>query len=60
MTEVQPLIDYIRSLIPISEGQTEWSSKQDRRLAQSIEREIAAQGAYHITKRTGLFTAQKK
>ncbi len=60
VTEVQPLIDYIRSLIPIGEGQTEWLGEQERRLAQSIEQEIAARGAYHITKRTGLFIAQKE
>ena len=59
VTEVQPLIDYIRSLIPISPEQIEWSGEHERKLVQAIEREITARGAYHISKRTGLFIAQK-
>jgi ubiquinone/menaquinone biosynthesis C-methylase UbiE len=59
VTEVQPLIDYIRSMIRMSKDQPQISHEQERRLAGLIESEIAARGAYHISKRAGLFTAKK-
>lgn len=59
VTEVLPLIDYIHSLIPVGRGQPGWSGEQEVSLSLSIEREISTRGAYHISKRTGLFIAHK-
>jgi ubiquinone/menaquinone biosynthesis C-methylase UbiE len=57
VTEVQPLVDYVRSMIPVSEAQAGLAGEQVRRLAMLIEEAIAARGAYHITKRAGMFIA---
>jgi len=60
VTEVQPLIDYIRSMISGKKKQSQLSKEHEHSLVQVIEREIERRGAFHIAKRSGLFTASKE
>jgi ubiquinone/menaquinone biosynthesis C-methylase UbiE len=57
VTEVQPLIDYIRSMISVRKERNNLSMELERSLAQAIECEIETRGAFHIAKRSGVFTA---
>jgi SAM-dependent methyltransferase len=55
VTEAAPLIAYIQSLY----GGTQLSPDQLTRLHHSVDDQIAAHGAVHITKSAGLFIASK-
>ena len=50
MTEVEPVLAFVRSgFIEVDEDE----------LRERVEREIAAQGFFHITRDTGLFRASR-
>ncbi|HKB47554.1 MAG TPA: methyltransferase domain-containing protein [Ktedonobacterales bacterium] len=55
VTEAEPVLAYIFSL----GGQKRLSQEQVQRLRGLLEAEIAASGAIHVTKETGLFVATK-
>lgn len=57
VTEVEPLIAYVLSLIPAQEAA--FTAAQIAALRAFLEGEIAAKGAISITKATGMFVAQK-
>jgi len=54
ITEVQPLLAFVRSLDP--PGLTE---AHLLRIASTVERAIEAQGSFHVTKSTGRFRCRK-
>jgi SAM-dependent methyltransferase len=53
VSEVEPLVDYVRSLRPGTEG----GDVRLRRFEEWAKQQLAANGSIHITKSSGLFTA---
>jgi ubiquinone/menaquinone biosynthesis C-methylase UbiE len=57
VTEVDPLIAYLKSMIPFEEFQV--SQEQLNTLYIFLEKRIKTDGCFHITKSTGIFVARK-
>lgn len=60
VTAVEPLMAYLRSMALTQTLQTDTMTAETAALEQHIAATIAAQGAYHIQKETGLFMARKR
>jgi len=60
VTAVEPLMAYLRSMALTQTLQTDKLTSETAALEQHIVGIIAAQGAYHIQKETGLFMARKR
>jgi SAM-dependent methyltransferase len=56
VTELPPLMDYIASVM--DDPAARMDTPQAQALWQTLEQQIAQDGAIHITKETGLFTAR--
>jgi SAM-dependent methyltransferase len=54
VTAVQPLVDYAKSMFP----ESEFTPEQIATLSETFSQEIAANGAFHITKDTAMFVAR--